>query len=93
MNKLNVLKVEFEFNGIIDAIYPVILRDDNEMILIDCGYPNFLTLIEESAIKNGIDLSKLTKLIITHHDFDHMGSAADFKRKYPNVKILSSRID
>ncbi len=93
MNKLNVLKVEFEFNRIIDAIYPVILRDDNDMILIDCGYPNFLTLIEESAIKNGIDLSKLTKLIITHHDFDHMGSAADFKRKYPNVKILSSIID
>ncbi|WP_315080951.1 MBL fold metallo-hydrolase [uncultured Clostridium sp.] len=93
MNKLNVLKVEFEFNRIIDAIYPVILRDDNDMILIDCGYPNFLTLIEESAIENGIDLSKLTKLIITHHDFDHMGSAADFKRKYPNVKILSSIID
>jgi glyoxylase-like metal-dependent hydrolase (beta-lactamase superfamily II) len=93
MNKLDVLKVEFEFNRIIDAIYPVILRDDNDMILIDCGYPNFLTLIEESAIKNGIDLSKLTKLIITHHDFDHMGSAADFKRKYPNVKILSSIID
>jgi len=93
MNKLNVLKVEFEFNRIIDAIYPVILRDDNDVILIDCGYPNFLTLIEESAIKNEIDLSKLTKLIITHHDFDHMGSAADFKRKYPNVKILSSIID
>ncbi|WP_027701179.1 MBL fold metallo-hydrolase [Metaclostridioides mangenotii] len=93
MNKLNVLKVEFEFNRIIDAIYPVMLRDDNDMILIDCGYPNFLTLIEESAKKNGIDLSKLTKLIITHHDFDHMGSAADFKRKYPNVKILSSIID
>jgi glyoxylase-like metal-dependent hydrolase (beta-lactamase superfamily II) len=93
MNKLNVLKVEFEFNRIIDAIYPVILRDDNDMILIDCGYPNFLKLLEESAIKNGIDLSKLTKLIITHHDFDHMGSAADFKRKYPNVKILSSIID
>jgi glyoxylase-like metal-dependent hydrolase (beta-lactamase superfamily II) len=93
MNKLDVLKVEFEFNRIIDAIYPVILRDDNDVILIDCGYPNFLTLIEESAIKNEIDLSKLTKLIITHHDFDHMGSAADFKRKYPNVKILSSIID
>ena len=93
MNKLNVLKVEFEFNRITDTIYPVILRDDNDMILIDCGYPNFLTLIEESAIKDGIDLSKLTKLIITHHDFDHMGSAADFKRKYPNVKILSSIID
>lgn len=93
MNKLKVLKVEFKFNGIIDFIYPVILSDEKDMILIDCGYPNFLPLIEESAIKSGMDLSKLTKLIITHHDFDHMGSAADFKRKYPNVKILSSIID
>lgn len=93
MNKVNVLKVEFKFNGIIDAIYPVILSDDKDMILIDCGYPNFLKLIEENTIKNGINLSKLTKLIITHHDFDHMGSAADFKRKYPNVKILSCIID
>jgi len=93
MNKLKVLKVEFEFNGIIDSIYPVILNDEKDMILIDCGYPNFLPLIEESAIKSGIDLSKLTKLIITHHDFDHMGSAADLKRKYPNVKILSSIIE
>jgi len=58
VNKLNVLKVEFEFNGIIDAIYPVILWDDNEMILIDCGYPNFLTLIEESAIKKAEQLIK-----------------------------------
>jgi len=93
MNKLKVLKVEFKFNGIIDSIYPVILSDEKDMILIDCGYPNFLPLIEESAMKSGINLSKLTKVIITHHDFDHMGSAADFKRKYPNVKILSSIIE
>jgi glyoxylase-like metal-dependent hydrolase (beta-lactamase superfamily II) len=93
MNKLNVLKVEFEFNRITDAIYPVILRDDNDMILIDCGYPNFLTLIEECAKQNNIDLSKLTKLIITHHDFDHMGSATDLKLKYPNIEILASAKD
>ena len=41
MNKLNVLEVSFEFNGMTDKIYPVILSDDKEMILIDCGYPNF----------------------------------------------------
>jgi glyoxylase-like metal-dependent hydrolase (beta-lactamase superfamily II) len=93
MNELKVLEVEFESNGIKNAIYPVILSDEKDMILIDCGYPNFLPLIEESAIKNGINLNKLTKLIITHHDFDHMGSAADFKRKYPNLNIISSAMD
>ena len=93
MNKLNVLEITFESNGMVDTIYPVILRNDKEMILIDCGYPNFLTLIEECASKNNIDLSNLTKLIITHHDFDHMGSAADLKAKYPNIKILASSKD
>lgn len=93
MNKLNVLEINFEFNGVIESIYPVILRDDKEMILIDCGYPNFLELIEECANRNNIDLEKLTKLIITHHDFDHMGSAADLKAKYPNIKILASSKD
>ena len=93
MNKLNVLKIDFEFNGMIDSVYPVILEDNKEMILIDCGYSNFLGLIEECACKNNIDLNNLTKLIITHHDFDHMGSAADLKAKYPNIKILSSSKD
>lgn len=93
MNKLNVLKIDFEFNDMIDSIYPVILEDDKEMILIDCGYPNFLGLIEESASKNNIDLNRLTKLIITHHDFDHMGSALALKQKYPNIKIVASSKD
>lgn len=93
MNKLNVLEINFELNGVVDSIYPVILRDDKEMILIDCGYPDFLALIEDCASKNNIDLDELTKLIITHHDFDHMGSAADLKSKYPNIKILSSSKD
>lgn len=93
MNKLNVLGINFEFNGMPDVIYPVIIKDDKEMVLIDCGYPNFLELIEECARKNNIDLSNLTKVIITHHDFDHMGSLADLKAKYPNIKILASSKD
>lgn len=93
MNKLNLLKINFEFDGKVNSIYPVIVEDENEMILIDCGYPNFLSLIEDCAYKNNIDLNKLKKLIITHHDFDHMGSAADLKSKYPNMKILSSEKD
>ncbi len=53
-------------------------------------YPNFLPLIKTTAKANGIDISKLTKIIITHHDFDHMGALAEFKREYPHIKILAS---
>ncbi|WP_432409093.1 MBL fold metallo-hydrolase [Wukongibacter sp. M2B1] len=90
MNKLTVLEIEFDFDGDINVIYPVILSDEREVILIDCGYPKFLPLIKAAAKINGIDISKLTKIIITHHDFDHMGSLAEFKRAYPHIKILSS---
>lgn len=91
MNKLHVLELNFEFNGNKDAIYPVLLTDDKEMVLIDCGYPNFLALIEECAAKNNIDISNLTKIIITHHDFDHMGALGEFKRKYPNIKVMAAK--
>ncbi len=50
----------------------------------------FLPLIKITAKANGIDISKLTKIIITHHDFDHMGTLAEFKREYPHIKILAS---
>ena len=50
-------------------------------------------MIEECVTKNNIDLSNLTKLIITHHDFDHMGSAADLKLKYSNIQISASLKD
>lgn len=93
MNNLTVLNLKFEIDGKKNAIYPALLSDEKEMVLIDCGYPNFLSLIEEYTINNDINLKNLTKLIITHHDFDHMGALAEFKRKYPNIKVMASKED
>lgn len=93
MSKINVLDIFFDFSGQSDAIYPVIFEDENEMILIDCGYPNFLSLVEEAALAKKINIKNLSKIIITHHDYDHMGALAEFKRKYPKVKVLASEED
>ncbi len=90
MNRLTVLEIKFDFNGTLNVIYPVVLSDEKEVVLIDCGYPNFLSLIKAAAEAKEIDISKLTKIIITHHDFDHMGALAEFKREYPHIKVLSS---
>lgn len=90
MNRLTVLEIKFDINGSSNVIYPVVLSDEREVVLIDCGYPKFLPLIKADAKAKEIDISKLTKIIITHHDFDHMGALAEFKRKYPQIKVLSS---
>jgi glyoxylase-like metal-dependent hydrolase (beta-lactamase superfamily II) len=93
LENLVVLDVSFNFGYGEEKIYPVVLQDENEMILVDCGYANFCTLIEQAAYKKGINISKLTKVIITHHDHDHMGSLAEIKRKYPQIQIIASEKD
>mgnify|MGYP003546340629 FL=1 len=35
-------------------------------------------------------MNDLTKIIITHHDHDHMGSLKEIQDKYPSIEILSS---
>lgn len=86
------LEVKNNMNSQESTIFPVLVFDEADMLLIDCGFPNFLELIEESAKSQGVDLTKLTKIIITHHDYDHMGSLAAFKRKYPRIQVYTSEI-
>lgn len=93
MDYINILNVVFDFGYGEETIYPVILKDKDEMILVDCGYSSFLTKLEDAAYEKGIDFSKLTKVIITHHDHDHMGSLAEIKRKYPFIQVISSEKD
>lgn len=91
MEKIITLNIKFNFQNTEDYIYPVVLRDDKETILVDCGYIGFLTMIENAFSDEGLEMKDLTKIIITHHDHDHMGSLRAIKEKYPHVNIISSR--
>lgn len=94
MNRLIVLDIDF-ISGAGDKnfIHPVIIQSDKENILIDCGTPGSLPLLEKEAQKNSFDFSQLTKIIITHHDHDHMGALYEIKEKYPYIQIVSSLIE
>lgn len=56
-------------------------------------YPSQIGLIEKAPKQNDIILENLTHLIITHHDFDHIGSLYELKQKYPQIKILATDIE
>ncbi len=88
--KIIELPIEYEFNGSIHTIYPSLIIVNNELTLVDTGYPNFLDRIEKEIIKNGYSLSNLKNVIITHYDDDHIGSLFDIKVKYPWVNIIAS---
>lgn len=93
LNKVVMLDINFEYNNEIRKINPVVLMDDVEVVLVDCGYPGFLPLLEKEMKLKGINPSSLTKVVITHHDDDHMGAIYEIKEKYPNIKVMASEIE
>ena len=90
MAELITLELLFEIGEMKFYIYPVIIKDNEDLILIDAGYPKFLPVIEEAFEKNGLNIKNLKQIILTHHDHDHMGAVKEIVRKYPYVKVKCS---
>lgn len=93
MKKVIVLDIQFEYDGICHEIHPVVLINDEDIVLVDCGYPEFFDLILVELEKYNLSAEDLTAIYITHQDDDHMGTAAEFKLKYPHIKIVTSELE
>ncbi|MGE8207026.1 MBL fold metallo-hydrolase [Heyndrickxia sp. NPDC080065] len=87
------LDLKFMYNESEMVIHPTIIKDENEIILVDCGYPGMLPILEAELKSKGILPESLTKVLITHHDDDHMGALFELKEKYPNIKVIASEIE
>lgn len=90
MSNIFVLPISFHLGDTEIIVYPTLLKDENELIMVDCGYPDSVPMLEEEMNKIGLSLSQLTKIIITHHDHDHMGALREIKERYPYIEILCS---
>lgn len=93
MNSLAILDITHSYGGKEFLIHPVVLYDEHEMVLVDSGYPGQADACIEAASCKGISLEKLTKVIITHHDYDHYGSLAEIKRRFPGIQVMASEAE
>jgi glyoxylase-like metal-dependent hydrolase (beta-lactamase superfamily II) len=59
------------------ALNPVLTWDSSELVLIDACLPGQLGLLREAVEKAGFPLEKLTKVMLTHQDMDHIGCAKE----------------
>jgi len=57
------------------ALYPVLVWDDKDAVLIDTGFPEQFDLLRAEVEKTGLSLERITKIILTHQDMDHIGNA------------------
>lgn len=91
MNKIIILDIKLLIGEVEDVIHPAVLVDDENMVLIDCGYTGFLPAIEQAMEENNLCCGDLTYVLITHQDHDHIGALYDLKQKYPQVKVVASK--
>ena len=71
------------------TLHMTLTWDDANLVLIDAGIPGQAEDIAKAIAAAGFDAKKLTHIIITHQDMDHIGSVADMQKMAPNAKILA----
>ncbi|PYI53139.1 MBL fold metallo-hydrolase [Paenibacillus flagellatus] len=89
MKHVMLLDIAFEQGGRHNVITPVLLRDERETILVDCGYPHFYPHFRSAVERHGLQLDAITKIVVTHHDMDHIGALAALKRAHPQIEVIA----
>jgi glyoxylase-like metal-dependent hydrolase (beta-lactamase superfamily II) len=73
----NVEMLELGRPGNGGVIYPVLFWDENEVALVDAGFPGQLEELREAVAAAGFALERVTKVFLTHQDMDHIGCAGE----------------
>ena len=90
--KIYTLAISHHIGGENIVIHPAVLFDGKEAILVDCGYPQSLPALEDALWKVDLSFRAVSKLVITHHDHDHVGALAEIEEKYPHVELFCSDV-
>ncbi len=87
---VEVLEITQEMQGRTATICPALLWDDRDVVLVDAGFPGQLELFRAAMARAGKPMDKLTKIVITHHDLDHIGSLPEVVAAAPGVRVLAA---
>jgi glyoxylase-like metal-dependent hydrolase (beta-lactamase superfamily II) len=85
MNKITPLDVNW--CGRPKSIAAALLQSENHAALIDPGPESTLTTLREQLRANGLAVSDLNAILITHIHLDHAGATGKLVRENPNLKI------
>lgn len=88
---LEMLEIHGNMFGNPGVFHPTVIWDDQEIVLIDTGLPGQVDLLREAMDNAGISFEKISKIIITHHDTDHIGGLSTIvKEANSAIQVISS---
>lgn len=86
---ITMLQLDFEGN----IIHPVLIWDEEMVVLIDTGFPGQYDDLCIALEKIGVPISQLKAVILTHQDMDHIGCLPEILQECGSqVKIYAHEI-
>ncbi|WP_026694672.1 MBL fold metallo-hydrolase [Peribacillus kribbensis] len=86
-----VSMLELKMQGMV--IHPTLIWDETSAILIDTGMPGQLDDIKEAMEEAGVPFDHLKAVILTHQDFDHIGSLYEVVSQFSDIKVYAHELD
>ncbi len=93
MLRYETLSLKVDMPTFKTVIHPVVIHGGNELILCDAGYPRQTNDLEAALRLHGFSIGDLTRIIVTHHDHDHIGSLAALKALNPRAEVIAGAIE
>ncbi len=91
-NGIIMLEVSSNVPGMF--IYPTIMWDDDNKVLVDAGYSGQYDTIRDACINEGIHFEDINKIIITHQDLDHFGGLPEILEASKNkIEVMAHEND
>lgn len=80
---VEMLEIPATIQGAQTFIYPTLIWDSKTTILVDTGFPGQLSEFRRAIKEGGASFERIDKIIITHHDRDHIGSLRSILKELP----------
>lgn len=69
-----------------------VYRTSEGCVMVDTGYEHSLRSVEKRADRQGLALSEIRYVFLTHAHDDHAGFLNELLSKYPDIKVVASNL-
>jgi glyoxylase-like metal-dependent hydrolase (beta-lactamase superfamily II) len=87
--QVEVLDLKMDLFEAPRSMRPTLFWDEKEAILVDAGFPGQLEQLREEIERAGVSLDRLTRLIVTHQDIDHIGGITALLALNDRIEVLA----
>jgi glyoxylase-like metal-dependent hydrolase (beta-lactamase superfamily II) len=75
------------------AFNAAVMWDEQDVVLVDTGLPMMQTVIKTALEELGIPFARLNRVIITHHDTDHLGSLPELLNTAHKITVMAHALE